>query len=65
VVVYTFNSSTGEAEAGRSLIPDEPSLQTTRSIQRNPALKNKNKTKQNKTKEPKLVFKVFPALLLA
>jgi hypothetical protein len=44
VVVHAFNPSTWEAEAGRFL-----SSRPARAVQRNPVLKNKNKTQKTKT----------------
>jgi hypothetical protein len=48
--VHAFNSSTEEAEAGRFLSLNQPEftdrIPRVKSIQRNPILKNNNKTKQ-------------------
>jgi hypothetical protein len=59
VVVYTFNPSTWEAEAGRSLSSRSAkvyrmSSRTAKAKQRKPCLKHKNKqTKKNQTKQTK------------
>jgi hypothetical protein len=54
VVVYTFNPSTWQSEAGRFLSGLQSEFRTARTTQRNPVSKNKTKTNKQTNKETKV-----------